>query len=227
MWQFWKDFFSLFTTKAHRTLLSLEKIEDKAFKVKQSLEASRAQLKKAQVDNQTEANVFETDIKSKKFEIAENENFLLQAAEKGNEEDVIKFNSEIATLEAEVAEYQETLNQLNTTIEGIRIRREKLDQEIDEADRVIRVAKARHRSAQAIIKANAGHLDESVYKEIEEIKRSSIELQQRAVAIGQVEDEDRKKGIKDLKAQYRNSAGAVSAQERIAALKAKKASESN
>ena len=94
MWQFWKDFFSLFTTKAHRTLLSLEKIEDKAFKVKQSLEASRAQLKKAQVDNQTEANVFEADIKSKKFEIAENENFLLQAAEKGNEEDVIKFNSE-------------------------------------------------------------------------------------------------------------------------------------
>lgn len=227
MWQLLKDFFSLFTTKAHRTLLSLEKIEDRAFKVQQSLEKSRTALEKAHVDNQTEANVFLADIKAKEAEIAEYERCMLKANDLGNEDDVLKFNAEIVTVEAELVEYRATLDQLNLTIEGIRTRRSKLDLEIDEAARVIRVAKARYRSAQSMIKANSGTLGADVYKEIEEIKRSSVELQQRAIAIGQVADEGAKKGIKDLKAQYRNSAGTVSAQERIAALKAKQQASAN
>lgn len=221
MWNLVKDFIMLFTTKARRTLHSLEKIEDRAFKVKEALEVSRKALKEAHTETQTQLNIFNQYIKERRARVAELEKCMLKADADGNADDVNTFNSEIITLEAEILEYEATVTHLQNTVDDLIARRAKFDEDIVEAERVIRVSQARYKSAQAILKANAGHLDDAVYKEIEGIKQASVELQQRASAVDQVEAADRKKGLKDREKHYRNAINNVSAQDRLAALKAK------
>ena len=81
-------------------------------------------------------------------------------------------------------------------VQGIEDKREILISDITEAERIIRVSAARYKSAETMLRANAGNISADVFNEIENIKKESVRLQQKNVAITEVADLDQKRTVK-------------------------------
>lgn len=192
----WKDFFLIFANKGRRKLRDLEKIQDKTFRVQNSLTTSRKNMDEALVTAKTEKGVEGEALKDLQRRLRDTEDNFLIAVDRGDIDDQNILNSEIQTLSQEIVESEATLQFLDNMVTGIENKREMLLLDIAEAERIIRVSAARYRSAETMLRANAGNISSDVFREIEEIKKESVRLQQKNVAITEVADLDQKRTVK-------------------------------
>lgn len=213
---FWKDLISLLSTKGRRKLRELEKIQDKTFRIQTEMQESRDRMTEALVTATTEQEVACVHCSDLKAKLRKAENALVVVAPKTDPQSISDqniLNAEIQALEVEYEESQVQYNHLKGIVESISERRNSLEIEIQQADVILRTAAARYRTAETLLKANAGVLNADVFKAIEEIRQDSIRLQARNVAIATVADDDRKKDVKDVYA--RTNATTVSVEERV------------
>lgn len=192
----WKDFFLIFANKGRRKLRDLEKIQDKTFRVQNSLMLSRKNMDEALITAKTETGVAREDLKELKRRLTNTEDNFLIAVDRNDVNDQNVLNSEIQTLTQEIVEAEATLQFLENMVQGIEDKREILISDITEAERIIRVSAARYKSAETMLRANAGNISADVFNEIESIKKESVRLQQKNVAITEVADLDQKRTVK-------------------------------
>lgn len=216
----WKDFIVIFSTKGRRKLRELEKIQDKTFRIKTTLNTSRANMDNALITAMEEFGVATENLKELSGKQTQIQDHFLRSVDQGNEDDQQIFMAELQTLEAEIVEAKTTVQYLTDLVENVKDKRKQLDLDITNAERILRVSAARYRAAETMLKANAGNIPTDVFREIEEIKEQSVRLQQRNVAITQVADLDQKRTVKAAIA--RNNYNALPAAELAAKIKAER-----
>lgn len=219
---FIKDCVLIFANKGRRKLRDLEKIQDKTFRVQQTLEKSREDMNKALVTVKTEAGVASEERKELERKLSKTEANLLVAYNRGTDAvgDQNILSQECDTLEQELEESRNTEQYLLDLVKATEDKRDLLIQEISEADRIIRVAGARYRTAETILRANAGNIPNNVLAEIEDIRKESIRLQQKNVAISEVAAKDQKRSVKAAISRNEQHA-CLSIEDKVAKIKAK------
>lgn len=200
---FWKDFVVIFSTKGRRKLRDLEKIQDKTFRIKATLDTNRKNMDEALITAKEELGVATSSLNDLKKSRIEIQDYLLRSVDQNQEEDQQLFMGELQTIEAEITEAEGTVQYLQQLVDNITDKRKILITDIQDAERILRISAARYRSAETMLRANAGNIPADVFREIEEIKEQSVRLQQRNVAITEVADIDQKRSLKAAKA--RNS----------------------
>ena len=217
----WKDFIVLFATKGRRKLRDLEKIQDKTFRVQKSLEDSRKNMDEALVTVKTELGTAKFELKELNQRLNTVEDNLIIAVDRNETLDQNILLQEIQTLTQEIAESETTVSYLSDLEQTTMDKRDMLLLDIAEADRIIRVSNARYRTAETLLRANAGNISADVFKEIEEIKKESVKLQERNVAVTAVADLDQKRSVKSVIARNQQYAS-LPAAEMAAQIKAKR-----
>ena len=192
----WKDFVVIFSTKGRRKLRDLEKIQDKTFRIKLTLDKSRDDMNQALITAKEELGVATHDFQELKKKQISIQDYFLKSVDQNDEENQQIFMSELQTLEAELVEAENTTQYLNDLVVMITDKRKVLNNDIADAERILRVSAARYKAAETMLRANAGNIPDTVFREIEEIKEQSVRLQQRNVAITQVADLDQKRTVK-------------------------------
>lgn len=218
---FWKDFVVIFATKGRRKLRDLEKIQDKTFRIKETLDKSRDDMNEALTTAMQEHGVAEDGLKNLQTQLKKIQDHFLKSVDQKNEEDQQIFAAELQTLEAEIIESESTVQYLKDLVDTITDKRKMLINDIADAERILRVSAARYRSAETMLRANAGNIPETVFREIEQIKEESVRLQQRNVAITKVADLDQKRTVKAAIARN-NSYSALPMQELAEKIKAER-----
>lgn len=203
-----KDAANLFATKGRRKLRELEKIQDKTFKIQEVLAASDKAMTEALISAKEELGVANQEVKELSNKLEKVSDYLIQsldATDEDAENDQRRLASEVQTLEVELEEATIQAKYLQTQVEDTQARRNSLADDTLEAERILRTSAARYRTAERLLKANEGVLSADVFKEIDDIKRESIRLQQRNIAIADVSNTDRKKDVKDIINRRRNT----------------------
>lgn len=217
----WKDFVTIFSTKGRRKLRELEKIQDKTFRIKTTLDTSRENMDKALTTAMEELGVADYNLKELKAKQTQIQDHFIRSVDQGDEENQQIFMAELQTLDAEIVEGENTVQYLKDLVESIKDKRKQLAIDVTDAERILRVSAARYRAADTMLRANAGNIPTDVFREIEEIKEQSVRLQQRNVAITQVADLDQKRTLKAAIARN-NTYNALPAAELAAKIKAER-----
>lgn len=221
MWKMFKQFFSLTALKGRRKLKELESIKDKTFRIQETLEQSSEDMRKHLIETKTEYGIAKSKTKEIKASLVETENALLSAVEQNlPEEDQGTLVEEVEILEVEVQELEIRENFLASMVTDAEERRANLEQDIRKSKRILRTTEAQYKTAQTFLKANAGVLPESVFKEIEELRQESIRLQQKGIATAEVSTSDRKKDINTIVRKVGSSS--LNAKERAKQIKEKR-----